>query len=405
MGPIIRAMRHNKTRFILIVLEIAITLAIVTNCVNMILRERAELNHASGFDDDNLVWMRARPFAPEFREDQFLENVIDADLRAITATPGVKAVANTNFLPWQGGGSSTTIKIAGEKSEVVRTQSYFGTAGLWDTLDVKVIEGRGFIPGDFDYPREENPKVVIISKALAQLLWKDGKAVGRAIQNSDGSGTELSPPQTIVGVIDEFYNPYGWPIHEYAMFGPSRVGSYARGLRFLVRVEPGQMKNVIPAMEKRLIGVNASRVFEMKTITEVKDAYQSTSRLVVRLMTGVIVVLVFVTALGILGITSLSVAERTKQIGTRRALGATRGDILKQFLLENWIVTTMGLILGVGLTYALNFALVSQVTDAKMPWHLIAIGMGILWANGLVATIPPALRATMVSPAVATRTV
>jgi putative ABC transport system permease protein len=122
-------------------------------------------------------------------------------------------------------------------------------------------------------------------------------------------------------------------------------------------------------------------------------------------MTAVIVVLVFVTALGILGITSLAVAERTKQIGTRRALGATKGDILKHFLAENWIVTTIGLVLGVIATYALNFALVANVTDTKMPWYLVGVGMVLLWLNGLVATIPPALRAARVAPAIATRSV
>jgi putative ABC transport system permease protein len=112
-----------------------------------------------------------------------------------------------------------------------------------------------------------------------------------------------------------------------------------------------------------------------------------------------------VTALGILGITSLAVSERTKQIGTRRALGATKGDILRHFLAENWIVTTIGLILGVIATYGLNYALVANLTDQKMPWYLVGIGMVLLWLNGLVATIPPALRAARVAPAIATRSV
>jgi putative ABC transport system permease protein len=122
-------------------------------------------------------------------------------------------------------------------------------------------------------------------------------------------------------------------------------------------------------------------------------------------MTAVIIVLVFVTALGILGITSLSVSERTKQIGTRRALGATKADILRHFLAENWIVTTIGLALGVIATYALNWALVSSMTDVKMPWYLVGVGMVLLWINGLVATIPPALRAARIAPAIATRSV
>jgi putative ABC transport system permease protein len=101
----------------------------------------------------------------------------------------------------------------------------------------------------------------------------------------------------------------------------------------------------------------------------------------------------------------MSVAERTKQIGTRRALGATRGDILRHFLAENWIATTAGLILGVAGAYGLNLFLLSRVSDVKLPWQLVAAGMLLLWINGLVSTIPPALRATMVPPSTATRSV
>src|SRR4051794_15975333 len=109
IGPIIRAMKHNRTRVVLIVLEIAMTLAIVTNCVNVILGERARMTQKSGFDDDNIIWMQERPFAPEFKQEGFLDNTIDNDLRTVAAVPGVHAVANTHFRFWEGGGSSTGI--------------------------------------------------------------------------------------------------------------------------------------------------------------------------------------------------------------------------------------------------------------------------------------------------------
>jgi putative ABC transport system permease protein len=143
----------------------------------------------------------------------------------------------------------------------------------------------------------------------------------------------------------------------------------------------------------------------MRTVAETKDNFFSAGKLVITAMTGIIIVLVFITALGIVGITSLAVSERTRQIGTRRALGATRGDILTHFLTENWIVTSAGLAFGVLATYGLNYALVSQLTDVKMPWYLVGIGMVLLWIIGVVATLPPAIRAASVSPAIATRSV
>jgi putative ABC transport system permease protein len=398
-GPIVRAMRHNKTRVLLIVLEIAVTLAIVTNCVNMIVDERRKMHQKSGFDDDNLLWVRVRPFSPEFNDQKTMTNTIESDRRLLESVPGVKSVWNTNFIPWQGGGSSTNIKAAGTKNGALRTQIYYGEGDLFDTLGAKLAEGRKFVPNDYDYDQVNgNPSVVIISKALAQLVFGTPHAIGRQID--DGQAV-----YTIVGTIDQFYNPYGWPIHEYVVIGPSQVGSYARGERFLLRVEPGAMKSVVPLIDTRIIRANSGRVVELKTINEYKDLYFAGGRLVMRGMSGVIAVLVFVTALGILGLTSLSVAERTKQIGTRRALGATKGHILTHFLLENWMVTTAGLVIGIVATYALNFLLVTRVSGAKMDWRYVAVGMALLWVNGVAATLLPALRGTRVSPAIATRSV
>jgi putative ABC transport system permease protein len=119
----------------------------------------------------------------------------------------------------------------------------------------------------------------------------------------------------------------------------------------------------------------------------------------------VIVLLVLVTSLGIVGLTSFSVAERTRQIGTRRALGARRTDILAHFLLENWLITTMGLSLGVALAYGLNIGLLSAVSGAKLSGALVVSGVFVLWLAGLLATLAPALRAARISPAIATRNV
>ncbi|HEX6161039.1 MAG TPA: FtsX-like permease family protein [Thermoanaerobaculia bacterium] len=397
IGPIIRAMRHNRMRFALIILEIAMTLAIVTNCVNMILDERKQMLRQSGFDDMNLLAVGYSAFGKEYEDDGFVRNQAYADLRAIQSIPGVKAAAMTYFLPWQGGGSSDNFIVEGRRDKV-QAQIYGATEGIFETLGVKMVAGRGFVPSDYPPPNEPTKKCVI-SQSLAKLLFGDADPIGKIITTGYGER-----PREVIGVIGQFYNPYSWNIGEYVLFTPAVPGGNS-GASFLVRAEPGAMASVAAAVEPRLLKVNASRVFRSQTVGEVKNNFFSGGRLVVTAMSAVIVVLIFVTALGIVGITSLSVSERTKQIGTRRALGATKGDILKHFLAENWIVTTAGLILGVAATYGLNYLLVSNLTDTKMPWYLVGIGMVLLWLNGIVATIPPALRAARVPPAIATRSV
>jgi putative ABC transport system permease protein len=123
------------------------------------------------------------------------------------------------------------------------------------------------------------------------------------------------------------------------------------------------------------------------------------------MLMAVIVFLVFVTALGIVGITSFSVTERTHHIGTRRALGARKVDILRYFLTENWLITTSGIFFGVLCTYGLNYILVNFINGAKLDWRLMVGGLIGMWIVGLLAAFFPALRGSRVSPAVATRNV
>jgi putative ABC transport system permease protein len=397
-GPIIRAMRHNRMRFAFIILEIAITLAIVTNAVNMILDERKKMLRPSGFDDDNLVSISYQPFAPEFRDRSYVEALAQKDARAIHSIPGVKSVATTYFLPWQGGGRSGVWKTDGFNGKF-QAQIYDARGEIFQTLGVNVTQGRAFVETDTPVDPKAPTRVTIISRALARKLWGNANPIGRVITDGEGAS-----PRTVIGVIDDFYNPYAWNIGEFVLFTPGRSYDSSGGV-FLIRTEPGALKSVIPQLEPRLLSVNPGRVFRSRTIADLKNRYFSGGKLVVRTMTAIIIVLVFITALGIMGITSLAVAERTKQIGTRRALGATRADILRHFLLENWLVTTAGLILGVIGAYGLNVLLVSKLSDVKMQWELVAGGMLLLWLNGLISTVPAAMRATLVPPSIATRSV
>jgi putative ABC transport system permease protein len=418
-GPILRSMRRNKVRYGLIVAEVALTLAIVANCVNMIRDYRRQLAIQSGFDDENIVRVTSRPFAAAFKEDGYLDNSLREDLAALRAITGVKAVSNTRFLPWQGGGSSMESRPLGSKGEMLRNQVYNADESTLAALGAKLIEGRNFTreesesetlrmrqifakprPSGADgMPIEKTSQDIIISKAFAQLLFPDGKALGKRTEDTDGD------QYTIVGVIDRFYNPYGWPIHEYVMFFPSYSRNFQGGASYLVRTEPGKKAAVQASIEKALLAANPGRTIQVQQLTDIKARFQSRSSLLVTILSTLIVMLLFITSLGIVGLTVFSVNERTRQIGTRRALGAQRADIVRYFLLENWIVTTLGLALGIVLAFGLNLALVARVNSPRMEPSLVAAGVFLLWIAGLAATFLPALRGAKVAPAVATRNV
>jgi putative ABC transport system permease protein len=420
IGPILRAMRRNKVRFGLIVAEVALTLAIVANCVALIRDAQTRMAQPSGFDDENIVRATSNPFEKAFREDGYLDNVLRQDLDLLRSTPGVRAVSNTNFLPWQGGGSSTEMRIAGSKGEMFRTQIYNADEGTFEALGVGLGEGRAFSReeaerdtlrlrtllasqrdlGPDGLPREKFVSDVVISRAYGKLVFGDKEPLlGKLLEDSDGD------QYRVVGVIHSFHNPYGWPIHDYVVFYPGYRRAYEFGAPFLVRAEPGQAAALAKTLEDRLLRSNNGRNVTVRTLVEVKEQYFGAQRMLSTTMSIVVLLLVLVTSLGIVGLTSFSVTERTRQIGTRRALGARRGDVLRHFLAENWLLTTVGIVIGVGLAFAFNVGLVSGVEGAKLRWPLVAAGVLGLWAAGLLATLAPALRASRISPAIATRNV
>jgi putative ABC transport system permease protein len=396
IGPIIRALGRNKIRFLLIVVQIAITLAVVTNAITMIRSESEKMSKKSGFDDENIVWVRTKPFAPGFKDLPYRISVVNADLRAIQGIPGVVAVANTNFLPWQGGGSSGEVAAGGGDKSKFRTQVYYNTPGILDTLGVHLVSGRPLRDADLDDdPNSKAPSTAIISRDLEKLVFKGQSAVGKQLLETGDTVVN------VVGVFDPFYNPYGWPIHEYAVLYAGHVSR--RGAQFLVRVKPGTMSQVVPLIEKRMLQANNGRNIDMKMISEIKDQYFAEGKIVRAGMSGVIALIVLVTGLGIVGVTSFSVTERRKQIGTRRALGATKASVLRYFLLENWIVTNAGLMLGVIAAYGLNILLVTKTGGAKLNWQYVAVAVLLLWLQGIIATMIPAMRATRFSPVIATK--
>ncbi|MEO9091880.1 MAG: FtsX-like permease family protein, partial [Rhodanobacter sp.] len=123
------------------------------------------------------------------------------------------------------------------------------------------------------------------------------------------------------------------------------------------------------------------------------------------MLVGVIIAMLLVTALGIVGLASFWVQQRRRQIGIRRAIGATRSDILHYFQTENFLIVTGGIVLGMVLAYGLNLLLIKHYELARLPLYYLPIGALVLWGLGQLAVLGPALGAAAVPPVVATRSV
>jgi putative ABC transport system permease protein len=402
-------MVRKKVGVILLIAEIAVTMAVVLNCINMVVDNRKRMMIPSGLDEENIMVLSIQSYGEAFEQDGFLDQVRRQDLELIRSQPGVIDASPMSPLPLQGGGSSTQRKIVGAVNDaLVRTPIYTVDEHFLETLDLQLDEGRAFTVDDIPIPPEDGqqpattpPINIIVTKNLADALFPEGDALGKVITSANEEARN-----TIVGIVSYMHTPYddGASGMEYRIvFFPGRPGA-ASGMSYLVRTEPADYAGLFTDLEERLSTVNAERVIRTRSLTEIKMGGQFVNTFTARILTAIAVLLLSVTALGIYGMTSYSVTERTHQIGTRRALGARKIHIVRFFLVENAIITLLGIGIGLVLAIALNAAIVSSASNvSRLPVGLVLLGMLIVWGIGAVATLLPALRGARVPPVVATR--
>ena len=405
--PILSAMMRNKTAPLLIAAQVALTLAIVCNALYIIRDRLATAARPTGADEANITEIRFYPHRQ-------ITDVVDMqrrDIEAIKAVPGVVAASWTNQIPlgqssWNYGGLTTD---RGQSDSTVGATFYFDGEGdsMVDTFNLKLVEGRTFTPGEYieldPAVERRDPSVIIVTRALAQDLFPDETSfVGKTFYL--GSGDEAGAV-TIVGVVEKLQSPSA-PASEQAensMIGP--ILYRAPFASYSVRTEPGSQDRVMADVEKALLALRNDRVLLGKrTFAEARASRYSSERMMAGLLIAVTTFLLLITASGIVGMASLWVNQRRKQIGVRRALGARKFDILRYFLVENVLITTGGVLAGIALALALNNFLVSELEIPRLPVAYLAITMGVMWALGLLAVLGPAWRAAAVSPAIATRT-
>jgi putative ABC transport system permease protein len=400
--PIISTLRRHRTAAALIVLEIALTCAIVCNALFLIRERLARMDADSGIVESEVLRVSLAGIGD--RADA--QAITDQDLAAMRAIPGVKVAASTNMFPFGGSSWNTSISnLPDDHDRPINAAMYMGTGNLIEAFGVRLIAGRNFTPEEFvafDDVQEQRARMpsIIISKGIAARLFPGQNALGKGIYVW---GKE---PLIVVGIIDRLARPNnnGGAGADYSMILPVTL-NYAKS-DYVLRVDPTRRSEVLAAVDATLDKVDPSRVLlDRDTFADIRKNYFEDDRSMAYLLAGVSLALLIITALGIVGLASFWVQQRTRQIGIRRALGATRGDILRYFQTENFILATLGIILGMGLTYGINLWLMSTYKVARLPGSFLPIGATLLYVLGQIAVLGPALRAAAIPPAIATRTV
>lgn len=402
LRPILSALMRSKTGALLIAMQVALTLAILGNALYIVADRLAIAARPTGADEANTFYYRSYGF----REGIDVPAMLDADLAMIRAIPGVAHVATANMMPL--GQSGWSLGVSAEapapSTRQINTAFYFSSESLVDALGLRLVEGRDFRPEEVQViePSLANiaPKHGILSLELARQLFPDATSyIGRTAWLS---GSEFE----VVGVVERLQSPWGQlgVAGERAIIVPMRETS--PGAQYMVRTEPGQRDRVMRDVEAALNGARDDRVHLGTTsLEEARATRYRADRSLAWMLLAVVGLLLVVTASGIVGMASLWVNQRRKQIGVRRAIGARRVDILRYFLVENLMVTLAGIVAGIALALGLNQLLVAQLEVERLPLGLLPLGALGLLVLGQLAAFGPAWRAARIPPAEATRSV
>lgn len=397
--PILSTLRRHKTAAALIVLEVALSCAIVSNALFLIGQRLERMQAPTGLAEAELLQIRLNDIAHRDNDEALTRR----DLATLRALPGVKAATSVNHVPFGNGSSDTGVSLSFDQtSPTITAALYLVGENALATLGLKLVEGRDFLPEEVQPASAldaEEPKVpaVILDRGTAARLFPGGSAIGKSLYVFGPS------PMRVVGVVERMSIPQpGGPRGEFLTLLPVQP-SYNEG-NYLVRVDAAQRERLLKEAVAALQAVDSRRiVMERQTFDDLRHEYFRQDRWMAVLLVAVCIALLVVTAFGIVGLASFWVQQRTRMIGVRRALGASRVQILRYFQAENFLLTTMGIAIGMTAAYGINRLLMGLYELPPLPWACLPIGAVTLWALGQVAVLGPARRAAALPPVVVMR--
>ena len=400
-GPIFKSLKQRKALATLIILQIAITLTALTISVIVTMATLKEWNLPSGLDQQNLVAV----YPQIFDEKLVLKDVLEQDIETLKNIPGVSVVTPAINIPFSARNVREIYHQVGEDAQSYQTNFFDFDYNAIDVLGVELIDGRVF--NDTDIIRQDpsvsklKPSVVMISESMAKALFADTNAVGQTIYlEKDGY------PVEIIGIYSGFMNGerLNWLGMSYrSVIRPLVEYQNGRDPNYLLRVEPGKGDAFLETIRSKLYQKQGRFIQGVEFLTRTqKRMYDGRgSRSILQL--GISVILLIITGLGISGLISFLVAQQKKQIGTRRALGAKKWQIMRYYLLENSIITWIGIILGSIFSVALLIMLAedSGLELTGLGW-MFAMAF-FIWLVSIVSAVYPSRRAAQVAPAIVTR--
>jgi putative ABC transport system permease protein len=395
--PILATLRRHPTTVLLIVMEIALACAVLSNAIAIVHDRVSRTRTPSGMVEEGLTTVEVGTDSASGD----ITSLARANLEALRNIPGVKSVSAVNQLPLANNEWAMSLGLKpGQKEPSAEVSEYVGTEGFMQTLGLHILKGRTFNADEYGDIESYVPRtsVIMVSQALASRLFGADDPLGRTVYLADR-------PFTVIGVLDHLLRASvtSAESEENTVVLPGKVGPYLGSL-FVLRGASADLASIGRVIPDVLGKVDPNQVLlQRRDYRTIRDTFFQRDKSMATILVVVSASLLLVTALGIVGLTGFWVQKRRRSIGIRRALGATRLDILRYFHVENLLLAGMGGLVGMAGAFAINIMLMQSHEMARLPWQYTTSGLIVVLALGQFAVFLPALRAAAVPPVVATR--
>jgi putative ABC transport system permease protein len=355
-----------------------------------------------GFRADHLLTMKVDLSEVKYPDRERRAAFFEEVMRRVRELPGVRSAAVAGNLPLTYNGDSMTISVEGVPDPPTdqRPDVIFRAIGpgYFNTMGIPIVHGRDFT----DQDKADSKDVVVISEKTAQHFWPGQDPIGKRLK--PGSSTSKSEWREVIGIVKD--------VRQNDLIAPPKMQMYlsyrqlkdiaANALVIRTSIEPmslaGSVRNAIWSVDKD------QTVADINTMDHIVAGAVARQRFSMVLLGLFAALALLLASVGIYGVMSYSVAQRTREIGIRMALGARRADVLQMTVRQGLKLVGAGMLLGLAAAFLLTRVMATLLygISATDPMTFIGISV-VLLAVALLASYVPALRATKVDPIIALR--
>lgn len=391
---------RRPARRALVAVQVALALVLLVGS-GLLLRSLERLLAIDpGFNPEGVLTMQVQVSGTRFVEAGAAGQFFDQALEAVRAVPGVAAAGLTNQLPLSGDLDAYGTHFEASPTRPTETHSVFRygvSPGYLEALGIPLSEGRLFDRSD----RADAPRVAVISESLARRRFAAASPIGARLR----IGPEDGKPYAIVGVVGNVRQMALAGGETDAVYTPAAQWDFPDMVRSLVIRTPGDPRALVSPVRQAIRSVDRNQpVVRVAPMADVVLATAAERRFVLLLFQCFALAALVLAAAGIYGLLAGSVAERTREIGVRSVLGATRGAILSMVIGEGVSLAAVGAVAGLFVAVSGSRLIAGLLFDVSRfdPWTYI-VAVAVLLGVTLAACIAPAWRAVGIDPATTLR--